>query len=184
MKALSFALVLPLCLGFSGDAWAQRNLETVIAIQDCELETGAPHGVAIKTGQSLNIYHRAAGRLWVVLNHSEHLHGRNFGWIDARFAIPPDQAVKHFSDALANDPKDCTAFIGRASAELALGQHDKVIADCGQALRMDHQSVSGLFLRARAWIAKEQTEKAIADLSDVLRLDPQRAEVYRLRGDM
>ncbi len=171
--------LLPLCLGFASRALAQRTLETVIVIQDTVLEDGIPPPTPAKRGQSLQVFQRSGGRLWVSIDAWEAPQARSWGWIEARSALPPDQALPHFSRLLQKDPKDATAYLGRAAAEHALGQHGKVIADCDQALRLDRNSISAFQLRARAWIAKEQLDKAIADLGEVLRLDPKRADAYR-----
>jgi tetratricopeptide (TPR) repeat protein len=184
MNKLFIAVVLLFSLGICARAWAQRNADTLIAIHDGELETGSLHGIPVKCGQALNVYHRSAGRLWVVVNAPGSPRGRNWGWIDASYAIPPDQAVKHFSDSLQKNPKDSTSYLGRANAELVLEQNDKVIADCNQVLRLDPKSVTGLFLRARAWVGKELADKAIADLNAVLGFEPERTDAYRMRGDM
>jgi tetratricopeptide (TPR) repeat protein len=189
MKAFFVALVLPLCLGLCSQALAQRTTETMIVIQDGELSTGAPHGTAVKRGQSLSVYNRSGGRVWVVLNSAPNSgelgsRGRTWGWIDPSYLLPPDKAVRHFSDAIQKNPKDPGSYLGRASAEFALNRNDKAIADCGQAVKLDPNSVLGFELRATAWIRKEQPEKAIADLDQVLRLEPKRAGAYRLRGEM
>ena len=181
---LRIVLLLPLCLGFGSRVQAQRTADTVIVIQDAELENGVPGGIPVKRGQSLSVHNRSGGRLYVFLNAADSPQARQWGWIDAGCALPPDQAVSHFTKSLKKDPKDATACLGRAAAEQALGQHDKVIADCEQALQIEPNSIAAFQLRARTWIAKEQSEKAIADLSEVLRRDPKQAETYRLRGDL
>ncbi len=183
-KLLRVALLPTLCLGFGGKALAQQKTETMIVIQDAELDNGTPHKLAVKCGQSVQVYQRFGGRLWVLVNGPANPRGMNWGSIDAGCALPLDKAVPHFTDVLKKDPKDVSAFLGRAAAELVLKQHDKVIADCGQVLQLDARSVPAFHLRARAWIGKEQFEKAIADLSAVLRLEPDRTDAYRLRGDM
>ncbi len=183
-KSLRVAILLPLCLAFAAKALAQRNMETVIVIQDTTLENGAPHGTPVKRGQSLQVYHRSGGRLYVLNEALENRRGRSWGWIDASCALRPDQAVPHFSSLLQKDPKDATAYLGRAAAELALDQHGKAIADCEKVLQLDPTSISAFHLRARSWIAKEHPDKAIADLGQVLRLDPKQADAYRLRGDL
>ena len=183
-KSLLLVLLLPLCPGVASQAWGQRNLETVIVVRDGELDNETPHGVPVKCGQSLHVYQRSGGRLWVSIEAPDDPRARNWGWIEAACALPPDRAAPHFSLALQKDPKDATAYLGRAAAEQALGQHDKVISDCDQVLRLDRNSLSAFQLRARAWIAKEQSDKAIADLNEVLRLDPSRIEAYRARGDL
>ena len=176
--------LLPLCLGFGSKAMAQHDTETVIVVRDAELENGVPGGIAVKRGQALHVYHRSGGRLWVLVNRAEKPRARNWGWIDEACALTPDKAVAHFSAALLKDPKDAAAYLGRAAAELGLGQHGKVIADCDRVLQLDPNSIAAFYSRARARIAQEQPDKAIADLTAVLRLDPRQADAYRLRGDL
>ena len=183
-KPLLAALLLALCPGFGSQVLAQRTPETVIVIQDCGLDSGTPPAVPIKLGQMVTVYQQMGGRLYVTINSPENPRGRNWGWIEATCALPLKKAVPHFDDLLKKDPKDATAYLGRAVAELALGQPDKVVTDCDQALKFDAKSVAAFHCRARAWIAKDQPEKAIADLGEVLRLEPERADAYRMRGDL
>ena len=83
-------------------------------------------------------------------------------------------------------PQNANAYLGRAAAELALKQHDKVLADCGnQALKINPNWAAAFHLRApRLDRPRNSPNKAIADLTVVLRLEPDRADAYRLRGDM
>jgi tetratricopeptide (TPR) repeat protein len=182
-KPLLAALLLPLCLGLGSRALAQRTPEIVIVVRETGLDSGAPPPQPVRLGQMLTVYQRAGGRLYAVINAPENPRGRNWGWIDASCALPLKQAGPHFSKLLEKDPKNAAAYLGRAAAELALDQPDKVIADCDQVLKLEAHSAPAFQLRARAWIAKEQTEKAIADLSEVLKLQPERTDAYRMRGD-
>jgi tetratricopeptide (TPR) repeat protein len=182
-KPLLAALLLPLCLGPGSRVLAQRTPETVIVVRETGLDSGTPPLQPVRLGQMLTVYQRAGGRLYVVINAPENPRGRNWGWIDAACALPLKQAAPHFSKLLEKDPKNAAAYLGRAAAELALDQPDKVIADCDQVLKLEANSASAFQLRARAWIAKDQTEKAIADLSEVLKLQPDRTDAYRMRGD-
>ena len=183
-KSPLVALVLPLCLGVACNALGQRTPETVIVIQDTGLDNGVLPPVAVKRGQTLRVYQHMGGRLYVLASASGNPRGGNWGWIEATSALPPDQAATHFSDALQKDPKDATAYLGRAAAELFLGQHDKVIADCDRIVQLDPHSASAFQFRASAWVFKEQPDKAIADLGEVLRLEPDRANALRMRGDL
>jgi tetratricopeptide (TPR) repeat protein len=184
MNARFAVLVLVSCLGIPSATFAQSNATTQIAIQDTLLETGGTHGIAVKRGQPLNAYYQSGGRFCVSVESTENPRGRTWAWIDAKLVLAGDKAVRHFSDAIQKDPKDKAAYLGRASAEMALNQPDKVIADCDQALKLDTGSAWVYFLRARAWAGKEQSEKAISDLSSVLRLEPKRADALRMRGGL
>jgi len=183
-KPLLVALLLSLRLGFGDNALAQQTPETVIVVKDTGMDSGTPPASPIKLGQVLTVYQQMGGRLYAVVTAPENPRARNWGWVDAGCVLPLRQAVPHFSDALKKDPKDATAYLGRAAAESALGQHDKVIADCDEVLKLQSKSVAAFLFRARAWIAKDQSNKAIADLDEVLRLEPERGDAYRLRGDL
>ena len=67
-KLLRVALLPTLCLGFGGKALAQQKTETMIVIHDAELDNGTPHKLAVKCGQSVQVYQRFGGRLWVLVN--------------------------------------------------------------------------------------------------------------------
>src|SRR5208282_5098299 len=183
-KLLPLPLLLPLCLGFAIQALAEPNAVIVIVIQDTQLNDGSPSAISVRCGQSLQVYHRSGGNLYVTLSAPDRRSSRNWGWIDARLALPPSEAIRHFDAALQKNAKDTTAYLGRAAAEKALGQYDKVIADCSQALQLDSNSIWAFYLRAAAEIAKDHVDKAIADIDEVIRIAPDRADVYRTRADL
>jgi tetratricopeptide (TPR) repeat protein len=178
-----FGLVLALVLGQAFTAFGQQNTKVVIVIADCRIENGDNLAFPVQRGESLTAYHWAAGRVYV-LNESSKASQRPWGWIDASCVLRPEKALTYFSDALAKNPSDTSAYLGRAGAEQALGQYDKAIADCNQLLQLDRNSTAAFYLRGRAWQDKHESDKAIADFSSVVRLDPQRADAYRARGEL
>jgi Tfp pilus assembly protein PilF len=63
------------------------------------------------------------------------------------------------------------------------GEHDRAIADYGQAIRLDPNYASAYTGRAMAYRGKGDLDRAIADYGEAIRLDPKRAFVYHLRGN-
>lgn len=186
-KRLASALAVFLTVGLASGAVAQRVSDRVVVIQPCAVDNGNAQEAHVQRGQVLSVCQRANKRLYVVIDSNSGNRQPNYGfggWIDEASVLSPAKAVPHFSECLKKDPKDAGAYFGRAGAANALGQHDRVIADCTELLRLDPKSVAAYYLRGCAWQAKDHVEKAIADFSDVVRLDPQRADIYRLRGEL
>ena len=92
--------------------------------------------------------------------------------------------MPHFSDVLKKDPKDATAYLGRAAAELALGQHDKVIADCDQVLKLDPNSVAAFHLRPAPGSPKTNPKKRSRIWVKSCGSNPIGPKPIRLRGDL
>ena len=74
-KSLLTVLLLLLFLVPGCKTSDQPGRDTVIAIQDTELDSGTPPATPVKRGQALNVYQRAGGRLWVYLYVEENPRG-------------------------------------------------------------------------------------------------------------
>ena len=72
--------------------------------------------------------------------------------------------------------------VGGASAYDVKGEHDKAIADYGEAIRLDPEDTYGYIGRAAVYQGIAEYDKAIADYSEAIRIDPDDSDAYHDRG--
>ncbi|MEP6566206.1 MAG: tetratricopeptide repeat protein, partial [Mesorhizobium sp.] len=60
--------------------------------------------------------------------------------------------------------------------------HDRAIAEFGEAIRLDPANSTFYFNRAKSWGLKKDYARALADLDEAVRRDPANAQAYRVRG--
>jgi tetratricopeptide (TPR) repeat protein len=90
--------------------------------------------------------------------------------------------IECFDRALAMDPNNVDAYVGRAYSNAYLGRYDDAIADGDHAISID--AASGNAYGARAW-AKEwkgDLDGAHADYDQAIKLSPNQASFYAHRG--
>ena len=89
------------------------------------------------------------------------------------------RAMLRFTKALAQDPTDASALLGRALARLRHGENDSAIDDFSALIKLDPNNAEAYLSRASAWSAKAVAERAIADYTEFLRIDEARISALK-----
>ncbi len=93
-----------------------------------------------------------------------------------------DKIVADYTEAIRFDPKDPSAYVGRAYAWIAKTEYDKALSDFTEAIRLDPKVAEFYTGRGNAWIGKREYDKALVDFNEVSRLNPKDASAYCNRG--
>jgi tetratricopeptide (TPR) repeat protein len=112
--------------------------------------------------------------LWIAL--------RIPGWIRKDYVLLPDDAIKHYTEQIRQDPSNAWAFCSRGNAWDYKGERDMALADYNEAIRLDPTQASYFSNRGIAWAEKAEFDKAVADYNEALRLDPNEAFYYVSRS--
>jgi tetratricopeptide (TPR) repeat protein len=91
-------------------------------------------------------------------------------------------AVKDYSAAIAQDPKDANSYVNRGIAYNELGQNQQAIADYNKSLALKPDQVLAYYNRANAYHQLKQYKEAIADYSKIIELNPEYAYAFANRG--
>jgi tetratricopeptide (TPR) repeat protein len=91
-------------------------------------------------------------------------------------------AVKDYSAAIAQNPKDADSYVNRGIAHNELGQNQQAIADYTKALELQPDQLLAYYNRANAYHQLKQYKDAIADYTSIIDLDPNYAYAYANRG--
>jgi tetratricopeptide (TPR) repeat protein len=94
------------------------------------------------------------------------------------------QAIELFDKAIAQDPKNVAAFVGRSRAYLNTGNMEKALEDAETAEKLD--SDNAMAFAQQAIIAKlnKQFDKALAKLNQVLTRQPANAWALAQKADI
>lgn len=76
-------------------------------------------------------------------------------------------ATVHFTNALRQDPQSGEAYVGRARAQLALGNATSALEDAEQALALEPKNPAAILVRAKALLALSRAREAAADLETI-----------------
>ena len=88
------------------------------------------------------------------------------------------EAIKCFSEAIANNPNYASAYSCRGLAYNAEGKYDEAISDFNKALNIDPKDVVAYTNRVDAYDNKGKFELAITDLNKAIEISPESAELY------
>ncbi|CAG8461639.1 15131_t:CDS:1 [Funneliformis caledonium] len=75
-----------------------------------------------------------------------------------------DSAIKDYSEAIAQNPRNAVYYTNRALCYLKLNKYDNVISDCETAISIDANSVKGHYMIGQALTEKEEFGLAISHL--------------------
>src|SRR5271156_3925234 len=92
------------------------------------------------------------------------------------------EAVEQFDQALKINPKYVRALANRASAEDALHQYDKAIADCSKAIELAPTCLPAFINRSWAYNNTNEFDKALADADKAVSLDDTSAMAHLNRS--
>jgi tetratricopeptide (TPR) repeat protein len=135
----------------------------------------APKTAGVAKDLTFRVVKEADGRLLIESR-------RQRGWVTRGDAVPFEQALNHFTEQLARNPKDSHALTARGVVLLAKSEPDKALADFNKAIELDPQATLAYYNRANLAYGKQQYDKALADYNTVIRNDPGFDWAYHVRG--
>ena len=83
-----------------------------------------------------------------------------------------DCPISDYTKALASDPNNATAYLGRGTAHLKAFNFDSAIADFTKAIGLEPNDASAYTNRGSAHYEKGEFAHAIADLNKALEMNP------------
>ncbi len=95
-----------------------------------------------------------------------------------------DKAIAEFNQALAIDPNNPNAYIGRGVARFSKREYEKAVADYTKAVAIDRNCVLAYECRGRALRYTGEYAKAIADSTKAAAIDPHCALAYENLGSI
>ncbi len=122
-KSLVFLALLVSSMLAGRTALALHRGEMAVVVKDTDMRVTDRTTATFYRGDVVRVVDVRDGKICVG--------DRSVGWIDASCVVSLKKGVDCFEAALRNDPKDVSAYFGRASIQEAMGHHDKAIADCG-----------------------------------------------------
>lgn len=93
-----------------------------------------------------------------------------------------NKALALADKAVADNPRDATAYLLRGSAHEVLGQHKKAVADFTRVLELDPKRSEALDLRGSERFKLGQVARALADFDRYLERNPDAAPGHWKRG--
>ncbi|MSQ94312.1 MAG: tetratricopeptide repeat protein [Gemmataceae bacterium] len=106
------------------------------------------------------------------------------GWMDKNDAVRPEDAVKHFTEAIVANPKDAGAYQKRAYAFELEGKFDSALRDLTDAIHLEFYDMAGYNSRGIVYTAKKEYDQALRDFSLAIRYDPTHPAGYCNRGNV
>ena len=91
-------------------------------------------------------------------------------------------SVKHFTNAIQQNPEAAEAYSGRGLAYLSIKALDKALADFSRAIELNQSSAEAYNGRSAVYRAKGDFDNAIIDSNKAIRLEPNDPQVYHGRG--
>ena len=92
------------------------------------------------------------------------------------------QALEDFSQAIRLNPKNASAFAGRAKSLMIKGDLQTALSDCNRALEIAPSSSVAYYVRGLIYKSMKQYDKARADLTSAISYDMKNAAYYNMRG--
>jgi serine/threonine protein kinase/Flp pilus assembly protein TadD len=93
------------------------------------------------------------------------------------------EAVRHFDDAIRENPDYLEAYVGRAEARRSLRQYELSLEDCSKVIQINPTEPRGYNCRGFAYNLLKQYEPAVRDLNEAIRLNPRFAIAFEHRGN-
>jgi tetratricopeptide (TPR) repeat protein len=104
------------------------------------------------------------------------------GWFPKAKAVPAEEAVPYFTEAIRKNPAVTENYNRRGEAYYFKGDYDAAVADYTEALILSPDTYVYLNNRGRAYAGKKDFDRAIKDCSEALRRAPGYAFGYGVRG--
>jgi len=97
---------------------------------------------------------------------------RDFCRVGTRVCDGNAMTIENYSEQIAGDPKDVSAYNGRGNAYYAKGDNDRAIADYNQAIQLDPKDADAYFSRGLAKRRKGDNSGGDADIAAAKTIDP------------
>lgn len=123
----------------------------------------------------------AVGLLLDVMRTENGYYWTGRGWIAQADVVGLDEAVAHFTAAIASAPSPF-AYVARARAYAQLGAAHEAAADCRAALKLDPDYAPAYTQLGRAQTALRQVNAALESLDRAVTLDDRSALAYCCRA--
>ncbi len=104
------------------------------------------------------------------------------GWLGRDQVVPLEQAGAHFSQVVANDPRDADAVWIHARLLYYRRDADRALANLNQAIRLEPDQARFYVTRALVHLARQQADQAIEDCNQAIHIDPRSAQSYAIRA--
>jgi tetratricopeptide (TPR) repeat protein len=105
-----------------------------------------------------------------------------YGWLDKANAVPVDDAVAHFTNALGAFALDDSAFARRGWAWKLKGELDLALKDLDEAVRLKPQEKTWRNYRGLVHLARKEFDQAAQDFDAAIQIDPKYAAAVCNRG--
>ena len=92
------------------------------------------------------------------------------------------EAVKHFTNAIQQEPETSEAYSGRGLVYLSTGKLDDALTDFNRAIELNRRSAEAYNGRSAVYRDKGDFDNAIADANKAIRLHPDNPQAYHGRG--
>lgn len=92
-------------------------------------------------------------------------------------------AVKRYTEAVEFDPKDTTAYLGRARVYSQMKQLKKAVDDYKKVISIDPKIVAAYFEQGVCYAQLKNDGYAVTDFTRVIELDPDNAQAYFNRAE-
>ncbi len=86
-----------------------------------------------------------------------------------------EEALKHFTGAIANDPSQVLAYGGRGKILALLGHYSEAIPDLDRYLQAKPHDVRALWLQGQAFVKTGQADRARENVRKIIELEPRLA---------
>jgi tetratricopeptide (TPR) repeat protein len=93
-----------------------------------------------------------------------------------------ERAIRDFSEAISQQPKDAVLWINRGDAYRSTNDHDRAIHDYDEAIRLDAKNALAYGGRGTVLNHKGDYDRAIRDFDEAIRLNPKYTVAYNNRG--
>src|SRR3546814_6865001 len=93
-----------------------------------------------------------------------------------------EEAIADFGKAIALDPFDGWAFVGRGDALLETGQAERALLDFEQMIGLEPENPAGYSHRSEALRDLQRGDEALADIQTALALDPGNTDSHVRHG--
>ena len=163
-------LAVPALAAEPAGSWAGKRV--MVARWDAELKTGTRVLGRVPLGAVLEVSRVNGPWLWIQSQRA---------WIQASDVVLYDQAIDHFTAAIARNPSS-DAYHRRAAARIAMSRFDEALADLDEAIRRDGNNVSARNDRGNLLRKLGKPDQALADFNRILATGVRHPAVYVNRG--
>jgi tetratricopeptide (TPR) repeat protein len=152
---------------------ARNDFTAVIDLDPNNVDAFTQRGRTLlaEAERNMRFQHANGGELLFIADGAFHsLPATNPPW-NADVIDTLERAEKDFTNALAIDPKNTTAFLRRAQARDQLGRINNAIDDATAAIGIDPKMSTAYRARGLYWLERKSFRNAVADFQSCLQFD-------------